>query len=581
VAHFPEFDPAAAQTGRARADSRLRDLELYPLLCDQLNFGVVVVSPDGRLLLANEWIHSFFEPFTAVRVQPDGSMIDRSRISLPDGSPLQPGMLPLERCMATGRPVESEELLYRSPTGNRYISVGAVPIVREDGTIAAYTASTYNLTDLRKFLDQIGEIQRELDTHMTELSRMHSLIERLSSRVDLPALLDDTLDVVAEFNDADAVAIFLTDPPSGELALVASRGIDEEGRKAVVALPQLALFTSQRAMKGLSTVIVDVAREPDLPVSYREFIMSIGVVSVYSMPLRSADNTVLGAVVSMFRRVRMPTAHQKTLLDTAGRIIAQLIVNARIRARDHDVATTLQRSMLPVRLPRPPGCELAAYYRAGTTDLQAGGDWYEASTLGAGRLGLTIGDVIGHGVEAVGMMGQMRSALTAFTLTSDDTRVGPARTVELLDRWVAATGVGEASTMCTAVMDPATGEGVLSSAGHPAPLLVTADGAEFLHDRALGVPLGLLSIGGAAEEVAFTMPPGSVLLLYTDGLIERRGEDIRVGLDRLAEAARHKLFGAAEGDLVGVCRRLVEECVPADRTGDDIAVLAFRFQHPA
>jgi len=86
-----------------------------------------------------------------------------------------------------------------------------------------------------------------------------------------------------------------------------------------------AMFTALRAMKGLSTAIVDIASEPELPAAYRDCLMGIGVVSVYSMPLRSADNAVLGAIVSMFRRVRMPTAHQKALLDTAGRIVAQEI----------------------------------------------------------------------------------------------------------------------------------------------------------------------------------------------------------------------------------------------------------------
>ena len=576
MAQFPEIDPAT-MAGRVDFGTRPWDPELYPLLFGELNLGIVVVDPHSRLLLANQWVRDFFEPFTMSRAAPAGMMIDWSRISLPDGSPIPAGTLPLERCMATGRPVEAEEYLYHSPDGDRFILVDGVPIVRPDGTIIAYAATVYSLTELRRFLDQIGEIQQELDTHLTELGRMHGLIERLSSRVELPALLADTLDVVAEFNDADAVLIFLADLRSGELDIAASRGVDQEERRAIMNVPQPAMFTSQRAMKGLSTAIVDIAREPDLPATYRECIMNIGVVSIYSMPLRSADNTVLGSVVSLFRRVRMPTAHQKALLDTCGRIIAQLIVNARIRARDHDVATALQRSMLQVRLPQPPGCELAAYYRAGTVDLQAGGDWYEASVAGSGLLGLTIGDVIGHGVEAVGMMGQMRSALTAYTLTGDETRPGPAETVELLDRWVTATGLGEASTMCTAVVDPASGRGVLSSAGHLPPLLVRADGAVYTHESALGVPLGLLSLGGGPTEVGFEMTPGSVLLLYTDGLVERRGEDIQDGLDRLAEVAYRELSGAPAGGLEAACLRMVDQCAPADQAADDIAVLAFRF----
>ncbi|HEV2638852.1 MAG TPA: SpoIIE family protein phosphatase [Actinocrinis sp.] len=580
MAQFPEFDPATLPR-RVDVDIRQWDPDLYPLLYDQLNLGVVVVDPAGRLLLANAWVREFFEPDNLHKLEPNSGTLDWSRIAHPDGRAVRPGTLPLERCMATGQPVGAEEYLYYATGGDRYISVAAVPILNEQGVIVAYGATVYSLTDLRRFLDQIGEIQRELDAHLTELGRMHSLIERLSSRVELPELLADTLDLVAEFNDADSVMIFLADPRSGELSLAASRGIDERERRILVSIPQPAMFTSQRAMKGLSTAIVDISSEPNLPADYRDAMEAVDVVSVYSMPLRSADSNVLGSVVSMFRRVRMPTAHQKALLDTCGRIIAQLIINARIRARDHDVATALQSSMLQVRLPQPQGCELAAHYRAGTTDLQAGGDWYEASYIGGGRLGMTIGDVIGHGVEAVGMMGQMRSALRAYTLTGDDTWPGPAEIVVLLDRWVAATGLGEASTMCTAVVDPATGEGVLSSAGHPAPLLVSKDEARYMHDTALGVPLGLLSIGGKAEEVHFLMPPGSVLLLYTDGLVERRGEDIQDGFDRLARVARRELVNAPEGDLHAACRRMVDECAPAGAIADDTAILALRYRYSA
>lgn len=578
MAHFPESDPPAPAARAGPVVGRW-DPELYPLLCDQLNLGVVVVDPQGDLVLANDWVQSFFAPFTLDPERPGAMAIDWSRISHPDGSPVRPGTLPLERCMATGQPAASEEFRYHSPAGEQYISVDALPVLRADGTIAAYGATVYNLTELRRFLDQIGEIQRELDAHIRELGRVHGLIERLSSQVELPALLTDTLDMVAELNDADAVVIFLADPRTGELSLAASRGLDEAQRKRLTDLPQPAMFTSQRAMKGLSTAIVDVSREPDLPAEYRDCVVGLGTVSLYSMPLRSADDTVLGSVVSIFRRLRMPTAHQKALLDTCGRIIAQLIVNARIRARDHDVATTLQLSMLQTRLPQPPGCELAAFYRAGTTDLQAGGDWYEAAILGDGRLGLTIGDVVGHGVEAVGTMGQMRSALRAYTLTSDDTYPGPVEIVELLDRWVAATCLGEASTVCTAAIDPETGEGVLSSAGHPAPLLVTRGGAEYVHEDALGVPLGLLCLGGTTIDVKFTMPPDSVLLFYTDGLVERRGQDIQAGFDRLAELAADELFSATEGELPAACERLVEACAPAGSIADDIAVLAIRFRH--
>jgi serine phosphatase RsbU (regulator of sigma subunit) len=290
---------------------------------------------------------------------------------------------------------------------------------------------------------------------------------------------------------------------------------------------------------------------------------------------------VLGSVGSIFRTVRMPSPHQRQLVETCGRIVAQLIVNARMRARDRGVAVSLQRSMMQARLPEVGWGELATFYRAGSTGMYVGGDWFHAALLTDGRLSLVVGDVVGHGIDAVGTMGRMRSAVRAYTLPAAGTAPpGPLELATLLDHWCVATDLGVASTACFADVDPETRRCTLASAGHLPPLLIDPRAVpRFVHADALGAPLGLLSEGAQPTEITFHLPPGATLLLYTDGLVERRGEDLAEGLARLAEVAMRELRAAAgEQDLDAACARIAQGCAPENATADDVAMMAFRIR---
>jgi serine phosphatase RsbU (regulator of sigma subunit) len=551
--------------------------DLLGPLFDQLPVGLLAVRPDGSVIVSNQWMLEFFEPFT---IDPESKLmrVDWRRISLPDGRPVPPGALPLERCLAEGRQVGSAQYLYHASAGDRTIAVDAVPVRDDDGVIIAYASTVVDETMNRRFVDQLGEIQHELDTHVRELSRVHRLIERLSSRSELRELLTETAEAVAELDGADAVAIFLTD--GAELRLAAGYGMDAEQSRLLAELDPKDLYTSRRSMLGLPTTLVDVYAEPGLPAAYREVLRALGAVSVYSIPLPSADGGVLGSVGSIYRSVRMPSPHQRQLVETCGRIVAQLIVNAQVRARDRDVAVALQRSMMQARLPEVGWGELATFYRAGSTGMYVGGDWFHAALLADGRLSLVIGDIVGHGIDAVGTMGRMRSAVRAYTLPAEGTAPPrPLQLATLLDHWCVATDLGWASTACFVDIDPATRRCVLASAGHLPPLLIgPGSAARFAHSEALGAPLGLLSQAGQTSEIGFHLAPGMTLLLYTDGLVERRGEDLDQGLARLAEVAARELGGAADEELDSACARIARICAPESSSVDDVAILAFRIR---
>jgi serine phosphatase RsbU (regulator of sigma subunit)/anti-sigma regulatory factor (Ser/Thr protein kinase) len=233
---------------------------------------------------------------------------------------------------------------------------------------------------------------------------------------------------------------------------------------------------------------------------------------------------------------------------------------------EQTIAATLQRSVLPVSLPRLEGVQLAARYLPGTADLNVGGDWFDAIRLGDGRLGLVVGDVVGKGVQAAATMAQLRNGLRAFSLD----RMKPASTIARLDRLAEEVLEAAFATIVYAVVDL---DGLVcryTSAGHPPALVVHADGRVELLEGGRGLPLGTGTQATYSQAVSH-LDTGSVLLLYTDGLIERRGSSIDDGLERLvatvAEAPR-------DPDLL--LEHVLEHLVGAEEREDDIALLAAR-----
>ena len=212
-------------------------------------------------------------------------------------------------------------------------------------------------------------------------------------------------------------------------------------------------------------------------------------------------------------------------------VAATRLENARLYEREHRVAETLQRSLLPESVPELDRAELAARYLPGADEASVGGDWYDAITLGEGRVVLVIGDVVGRGVKAASAMGQLRNAVRAYLLEG----YGPAPTLERVNRLLDTLGGGFA-TISLLVVDTAGGELVYANAGHPPPLVVGPDGATHWLDAGLAPPIGAAS-DVAYREAQDAIPEGGALVLYTDGLVERRNEPIDAGLGRLADAA--------------------------------------------
>jgi PAS domain S-box-containing protein len=260
-----------------------------------------------------------------------------------------------------------------------------------------------------------------------------------------------------------------------------------------------------------------------------------------------------------------------TGIDITDRTRAEEALRAR-EAEEREIALGLQRALLPDRLVVPARVSCAARYEAGSDTLEVGGDWYDAFTLEDGRVAVTVGDVVGHGLPAAAAMGQLRTAIAAL---AEDT-VSPGELLARLDVFLARTRATDFATVFFGLLDPETGAFEYASAGHPPMLVVLGCGEVRRLDEAGSPPL--CGEPGRARPAASTaLEAGSLLVLYTDGLIERRGRLLEDGLERLAQAAA----GAAAKPIGSVCDYLVAALGVDSTRSDDLAVLALRLEPDA
>ncbi len=241
--------------------------------------------------------------------------------------------------------------------------------------------------------------------------------------------------------------------------------------------------------------------------------------------------------------------------------------NARLYAQQRSVAQTLQHSLLAEAFPQIDNLECAARYIAGVAGIDIGGDWYDVVRLERGNILFVVGDVSGRGLEAATMMAALRYGARAYAAEGH----APNMILSRLSGLVSVARDGHFATVLCGLLDVASSRLTVANAGHPQPLLITPTGAEFVATD-IGVPVGV-DAGTPYAQVEVSFPPGSTLLLYTDGAIERRGEPLDVGLQRLKD-----LSVGADGPLDEFLSRIVDG-VTAAGTEDDTALLAVRWQN--
>ena len=289
-----------------------------------------------------------------------------------------------------------------------------------------------------------------------------------------------------------------------------------------------------------------------------------GIRSLLGVPL-IVEGHLIGVMHVGSLQPRTFVQNDVAVLQLAAARAAPAIERASLAARlDHErsVSITLQRSLLPKRLGSFVGATLAARYLPARAEV--GGDWYDVIELARGRVGLVIGDVVGHGVAAASLMGRLRTALHAYAIESH----GPGRTLELVDRFVQSLNEPAMATAAYAVFDPYASTVQYAAAGHLPPVVITPSGTRVI-DVTPAPPLGAFPYGRCAEH-EFPLEREDILFLYTDGLVERRGTPLSEGIEALADSVR----GAVSPEEA--CVAAVADLVPLEGLRDDAAIVALQ-----
>jgi PAS domain S-box-containing protein len=491
----------------------------------------------------------------------------------------------MRRVLETGEATH-RETYRRVPveTHERAWSVSVTPLKDEAGRTQAVWIGVLNISEqyaARQRLTLLNHAGTHIGTTLDVTKTAQELANMAVPRFADLAIVD-LLDAVLLGDDASL------GPPPGTVALrrVAHQSVFPGVPEAVVRPGDVDVhpeyYPSARALATGQAVLIGVddpmffaatGHNPARAAAIREF----GLHSILSVPIRARGET-LG--VAVFVRGQRPEPFEQDDVLLAEELTARAALsldNACRFTHERTTALALQRSLLPQRLPEQSAVEVASRYLPASANAGVGGDWFDVIRLSGARVALVVGDVVGHGIHASATMGMLRTAVRTLAdvdLPPDELLV---RLDDLVARVSAEADAGNdaaendvGATCLYAVYDPVSRRCNLARAGHPLPALATPDGAVTFVDMPASPPLGL---GGLPfESTEIELAPGSILALYTDGLIESRDHDIDLGLEQLRRALTRPA-----ASLEATCDSVLEK-VLGERPEDDVALLVARTQ---
>jgi serine phosphatase RsbU (regulator of sigma subunit)/anti-sigma regulatory factor (Ser/Thr protein kinase) len=393
---------------------------------------------------------------------------------------------------------------------------------------------------------------------LERLERVQRVSDTALANLGVDDLMDELLLRVREILVADTAAVLLLDEARNELVARAAKGIEEEVERGV-RIPMGKGFAGRIAAERAPVALHKVDHSTVLnPILFQK-----GIKSLLGVPLL-AHGELVGVMHVGTKTRRRFTKDETELLQLVGDRVA-LALHARLSDRSRVVIEAFQRTFLPEVLPFLPGLRVATRYLPAATAVGVGGDWFDTFFLPAGDIVLVIGDVAGHGLPAASLMGKMRNALRALAFAGGT----PQEIIRRADEFHRHFGEGELVTLLVGVLASDLSLLRYVSAGHPPPLVVGPRGAAFAPDHAANPPLGLPSAPSFVEEEV-AMPPGTSVLLYTDGLIERRDESLETGFERLRSTAEEIFDGSVLADQI---TDLLERVIDGPRPADDVALM--------
>jgi PAS domain S-box-containing protein len=476
-------------------------------------------------------------------------------------------------CLRSGRIFDDRFRMRTRGGGYRHYDVRAVPIER-DGKIAEWVGACTDVTSQREAEEMRGRLTEQLSAAALRTARLQQATSMLAEALDVEQVVEVITEVGRTAIGALRSAVALLDEEKLRLRVVNPDGLAPVGPDAASA--RLTLDTPSVMTRAIATRRPVLIPSPEeLRRQFEDDTAETGAEvqlaetgderSWVGLPLMAAG-APLGALRFSFNRPRRITEEERVFLEALGGQCALAVERAEMYEREHTAAVTLQRSLLPDKLPDVPGLALDARYLPVTRNMEIGGDWYDVFWLPDRRLAVTVGDVMGKGLQAAAGMGRVRNALRALALT--DPR--PAAVLSGLDRLFSATELDEqVTTVSYLVIDPETGEGQAGNAGHLPTLLITPGAIPVLDQAEAGTPLGWAS---PRRQHAFRLPPGSTAVFYSDGLVENRARGLDAGLDelvRVSASAPEDLF-SAPGRLL---QYLLDHMLAGHEQDDDVTVL--------
>lgn len=424
---------------------------------------------------------------------------------------------------------------------------------------------------LESTLGQLQENQARLREQTQLTDTLHAVGRALSAELDLERLLQVATDAATIVTGARFGAFFynMTAPDGRTRTMYTTAGAPREAFDRFGLPRSTGVF--EPTFRGTTVVRSDdITADPryghnaphhGLPEGHPPVRSHLGV------PVVSRSGEVLGGLFFGHEDVGVFEERDERLAVGIAAQAAVAIDNARLYEHERAVAVALQESLLPQRLPPLEDLEVASRYLPGAVGTHVGGDWFDVIPLSVGRVALVIGDVMGRGLQAAAVMGQLRAAIRAYAVME----LPPIDVMTNLDNLVENLEGTQLVTCVYAVYDPATARLCLANAGHVPPIVLHPDGRTEAVAAGIGAPLG---VGGVSfEEYTVALPPDTTLVLYTDGLVERRGQSVEDGINALAAALRP---GATS--LEELCRSVISSRLGAAAGEDDVAVLMVRSQ---
>ncbi|MET9391028.1 SpoIIE family protein phosphatase [Streptomyces sp. NPDC006624] len=547
-----------------------RDLALSHSLVHQTPLGIAVFDNDLRWVGVNPALERINGvPEDAVLGRRVGEVLPDLDVAAIESR--------MRHVLETGRPLIDQQTVGRTVADvrDRAYSESYHRIEDTEGRVLGLAMAVLDVTERQRAAAEVAQARQHLSVIADAGVRIGTTLDlgqtaRELADVVVPHLADlAAVDVLESVVAHGTIAPVSGGAPAEFRALAVAAGYPTDALHAADPVGELAAYGASRVItqcvlsaRPVLIAHVDAGTLRRLARDERSAraLHEAGAHSYLALPLL-ARGRVLGTL-SLFRTVneRPFDDRDQVLASELAARAAICIDNARLYGRERGTALTLQRSLLPVAPAEQEGLDIAARYRPALSEV--GGDWYDVLPLGPGRTGLVVGDVMGKGVQAAAIMGQLSTATRALARLD----LPPAELLRHLDDITGSLG-DTIATCVYAVCDLRRGTCELSSAGHLPPVLAGADGGARLVDVPGGVPLG---VGGVAFGTArVELAPGSVLALYTDGLVESRGEPIDTGLATLTGLLEH-----VDPSLQDTSDRLIGALSPAP--DDDVALLLVR-----